>query len=187
MDTKQAFDGENTREQIELEKAMKPRADLIPFTAIEEIESALETVDLEEARVVSVGTIVRRAWEDLAAFAKYQNAEVLACAGANLAIAIAKIDCVPLDIALQHAALRAGHVQGYGRRKHGRCTWRVFGTEQSLPETHVASATRHVIEYEIDPDAIEGGSRLPVLLHAFAQDCIAIDCAVDPARPETQA
>ena len=80
------------------------------------------------------------------------------------------------DLLPARALLAAGEVMGYGYRKHGNCTWRVAGTEQAKPETHTASALRHLLEHLADPRAVEEGSGLPVLWHAMSQIAIAIDC-----------
>ncbi len=70
-----------------------------------------------------------------------------------------------------------GLVQGYGGRKHGECTWRVAGTEQAKPETHIASAMRHLIEIlRHGPAARDPESGLLHAAHARAQLGIAIDC-----------
>jgi len=81
------------------------------------------------------------------------------------------------------ALMGGGLVMAYGLQKHGNCTWRVAGTEQADPETHIASAYRHVLEWLDDPSAVEAGSRLPVLYHALSQIAIAIDCIENPAKP----
>lgn len=82
------------------------------------------------------------------------------------------------DLIPGNALLAVGYVQAYGRGKHGNCTWKDGGTEQSRSETHIASAQRHLAEFEASPDAREAGSNLPVLWHAAAQLLIAIDCEI---------
>lgn len=173
------FDGEKTREQIEAEKAAKPRPDLLPWTAIEMIAERMPKLVKHTTR-----ELVTMAWEDLAWYTKEPSATILAEAAVSIAVAIALIDEVPLEAALPHACMRGGFVMGYGRRKHGRMTWRVPNTDQASAETHSASAARHCIEWLIDETATETGSKLPVLLHAFSQVCIAIDCIRHPAASE---
>jgi len=75
---------------------------------------------------------------------------------------------------------RVGDVLGYGWHKHGECTWRIAGTDQAHPQTHFASASRHVLEYLADPLAQEEGSNIPVLYHATAQLCIVHDLIHNP-------
>jgi hypothetical protein len=87
------------------------------------------------------------------------------------------------DLLPASALLAAGKVMAYGFKKHGNCTWKVPGTEQAKPETHIASAYRHLLEYQNNPDAVEEGSGLPVLYHALAQIAIAIDCIENPPVP----
>lgn len=88
-----------------------------------------------------------------------------------------------VDLIAGSALIAEGCVQAYGRHKHGDCTWTIEGTEQADPRTHIASAARHIAEYLDDPNAVEAGSKLPVLWHARAQLGIAIDCIKrqDPA------
>lgn len=74
------------------------------------------------------------------------------------------------------ATLAEGAVDAYGFFKHGPCTWKIAGTEQADPQTHIASACRHIAEYLDNQNAVESGSGLPVLWHARAQLGIAIDC-----------
>ena len=88
------------------------------------------------------------------------------------------------DLLPPRALLGAGAVMAYGLTKHGHCTWRVAGTEQAEPETHLASAMRHLLEHHADPSAVEYGSGLPVLYHALCQIAIAIDCIEDPASSD---
>lgn len=76
--------------------------------------------------------------------------------------------------------LAMGRVLAYGLAKHGVCTWRVAGTEQADPQTHYASALRHVLEYYYDNDAVEEGSGFPVLDHALTQMAILADLVLDP-------
>lgn len=81
---------------------------------------------------------------------------------------------------LPETVTELGKVMAYGRNKHGHCTWRIAGTEQAEPETHWASACRHVCEYLADLEAVEEGSGLPVLLHAMTQCVITMDLLLDP-------
>lgn len=104
------FDGECSREQVDAEKALKPRPDLLPARAL----------------------------------------------------------------------LGGGKAMAYGRAKHGRCTWRVPGTEQATVECHAASAFRHLLDFLLDPNAVEAGSKLSVLYHLLAQVSIMIDLHEDP-------
>lgn len=76
--------------------------------------------------------------------------------------------------------LALGKVMAYGRAKHGYCTWRVAGTKQANPEEHWASACRRLCEYLADEWATEEGSGLPVLLHAMTQCVITMDLLIDP-------
>ena len=86
------------------------------------------------------------------------------------------------------AALTAmGEVMAYGYGKHGRCTWRNAGTEQAKPETHIASAFRHLAQMGADYDERDDESGLPHLHHALSQLAIAVECvgvapAVSPER-----
>lgn len=86
------------------------------------------------------------------------------------------------DLLPARAIHGGGCVMGYGYRKHGVCTWRVAGTEQADPQTHLASLERHINEFKLDPTAREEGSGMPVLWHALAQLAILIDLVENPAR-----
>ncbi len=81
-----------------------------------------------------------------------------------------------VDLYPGSALIAGGAVQAYGKYKHGNCTWKEEGTEQADPQSHIASAMRHMAEYLDNPDALEKGSNLPVLWHAQNQIAIAIDC-----------
>lgn len=84
------------------------------------------------------------------------------------------------DLAPAIAIMGLAHVLAYGFRKHGVCTWRVAGSEQADPQTHLASLERHILEFKLDPNAREEGSGFPVLWHALAQLAILIDLMEDP-------
>lgn len=86
------------------------------------------------------------------------------------------------DLIPARAIFGSGMVMGYGTRKHGNCTWRVAGTEQADPQTHLASLERHINEFKLDPDAREGGSGFPVLWHAMSQLAILIDLMENPPQ-----
>lgn len=82
------------------------------------------------------------------------------------------------------AIIGAGRVMAYGASKHGDCTWRVAGTGQADPQTHLASAYRHLLEFMEDPRAVEEGSGLPVLYHCLSQVAIVIDLVENPPDKE---
>lgn len=86
------------------------------------------------------------------------------------------------DLIPVRALLGAGQAMAYGRNKHGNCTWRAHGTEQSTIECHAASAERHLLEYRANRDAVEAGSGLPVLYHLLCQVAIMIDLHEDPPQ-----
>lgn len=74
------------------------------------------------------------------------------------------------------ARMAVGRVQASGLAKHGNQTWKAFGTKQAEPQTHVASAERHLALCQQDLDALND-TGLPHLWHAAAQLLIAIECA----------
>lgn len=150
-----------TREQIEAEKRTKPRPDLLPVRGV-----------LAICREAPAGHML---FSLLAAQGSDEKVEHLAAAGRAIASELGGTAA---------ALLKAGEVMGYGFRKHGRCTWRVAGTEQADPQTHYASAVRHVLERIENPDASEEGSGKPVLYHALAQIIIAIDLLENPPKIE---
>ena len=84
------------------------------------------------------------------------------------------------DLISPHATMGEALALSYGAQKHGDCTWRDKGTEQAKPETHLASLQRHLLEWQLNPDAREEGSDLPVLYHARAQLGIMIDLIENP-------
>jgi hypothetical protein len=146
-----------TTVQINAEKALKPRPDLLPAGAL------LALGWLEE-------TPVTEAYDALLQFRDSPD------------------DVDRLVLAMQYVAnvigtgvlLAGGRVMSYGAHKHGNCTWRVAGSEQADPQTHLASAERHLLEYLGDPAAVEEGSGFPVLWHAFSQICIVYDLVTNP-------
>lgn len=154
-----------TEAEINAEKAAKPRPDLLP---------ARELYHL--ARVTQAGSSVCGVLDLLARFEHTLDPDWLRAVVGELA-AWAGISTAEL-------VLRAGEVMGYGFRKHGRCTWRVAGTEQADPQTHYASGVRHVVERWDNPDAHEEGSGKPVLWHAAAQFILTLDLLMDPPKLE---
>lgn len=73
------------------------------------------------------------------------------------------------------ARLAVGRVQAAGFLKHGDQTWKVLGTEQANPQSHMASAERHLAQCQQDLGALND-TNLPHLWHAAAQLLIAIEC-----------
>ena len=91
------------------------------------------------------------------------------------------------DLVPARAVMAAGRCMAYGLAKHGggksgRGTYRDAGTDQAKVETHLASCIRHLLEYQIDPNATEEGSGLSVLDHAMAQLAIVVDLVEDPPQ-----
>jgi hypothetical protein len=80
------------------------------------------------------------------------------------------------DLCPGAALLAIGEVMAYGYGKHGRCTWRTPGTKQAEPETHIASAFRHLAKMGPAYDALDDESGLPHLHCALSQLAIAVDC-----------
>jgi len=146
--------------EINAEKAAKPRPDLLPARAVNRIYQDSDDV-------------IDDAWTSLLFFREEVGFENLYHAAGVVAHVLG---------GLPQACMAGGHVMGYGFRKHGNCTWRVAGSEQADPQTHIASAERHLLEYLIDPEAREEGSGYPVLWHAFSQLCITIDLVLDPPQ-----
>lgn len=153
-----------TEQEINAEKAHKSRPDLVPATA------TLLLIGAPNPRDPSIAD----AHQHLVWFRRNLDREHLARAMLHVNGAIGE--------STPAALLCAGEVMGYGFRKHGRCTWRVAGTEQADPQTHLASAERHLLEYLADQHAVEEGSGLSVLWHAFSQLCILYDLIVDPPK-----
>ena len=154
-----------TREEIDAEKAAKPRPDLLPASAL---------LAIGEGRSPEIPT-VRNAYTRLLKFR--HNLDTGQLWGAMLHV-------VAILGGGGAAFLDAGAVMGYGFRKHGKCTWRVAGTQQADPQVHLASAERHLLEHLQDHKATEEGSGMPVLWHALAQLCILYDLWVDPPQME---
>lgn len=156
-----------TETEINKEKLYKPRPDLLPRAGLAAI---FDGEDVQESEPLLVGALLTLSeWRT-----------------DPLAIGLALVDlCISTGNSTPFLVLKAGGPMGYGRRKHGDCTWRQAGTEQALVETHVASAFRHILEYLADNDAVEEGSGDPVLYHAVCQLCIALDLHQHPlAQPE---
>jgi hypothetical protein len=151
-------------EEINKEKAAKNRPDLLPPAVVLNL---LEHIESEHP--------VLEAYKALLAFAERPTERYGGLQSALFALAR------EIGGTLQ-AIDGAGSVMGYGAKKHGNCTWRVAGTEQADPQTHLASAQRHCLEYLLDPDSVEEGSGRPVLWHAFAQVCILINLVVSPPQ-----
>jgi hypothetical protein len=166
--------------EINAEKAAKPRPDLFPARAALAIRRALPTTDDRTAY-----ELVLAADDSLRDFVMTHDVRDLARAGALVCVAIGRSECtgsLRVESDYAHAILRAGAVMGYGLAKHGRCTWRIAGTEQADPQTHYSSACRHVLEWLVDVNARESGSNFPVLWHLLSQIGITIDLLLDPPR-----
>ena len=78
------------------------------------------------------------------------------------------------------ACITHPHLIGLGPT--GRGTYRIAGTEQATVACHLASCFRHLLEFQIDPEATEEGSGLSVLDHAMAQLAIVVDLVEDPPQ-----
>lgn len=157
-----------TCEEINAEKAAKSRPDLLPALPLLQL-SDWDVPSAEHADISGLHTDavhVRATNGSVAAFSEL----------------IGLLIYIVGDGSYGTALLRAGQVMGYGYRKHGKCTWRVAGTEQADPQTHIASGERHILEWKADPDAVEEGSGLPVLWHALSQYLIAWDLLLDPPQ-----
>lgn len=153
-----------TEAEINAEKAAKPRPDLLPARELARV--AYQAHSMVAADVFSA----------LSRFEDTLDPESLAF----VVVTIARWEGCSVGELLLHA----GDVMGYGFRKHGRCTWRVAGTEQADPQTHYASGVRHLLERMDDADAREEGSGRPVLWHAAAQFLITLDLLADPPTIE---
>ena len=97
----------------------------------------------------------------------------------------AEKDAKPRVDKIPGVALNAiGDVKAYGLCKHGDCTWKKAGTEQADPQTHVASASRHMSDVFDDLWSVDAATGLLNMAHLGAQICIALDCMrrADPAR-----
>lgn len=164
-----------TMEQINAEKRAKARPDLIPAEVLEGFFNAL--TELVDER----GGTEPEDYDDmdptfpLLSFAQTGDVEFVYRAMAETA---------GRRIARGQGshALAMGRVLAYGLAKHGVCTWRVAGTEQADPQTHYASALRHMLEDFADSDAVEEGSGFPVLDHALTQLAILADLTVNPPQ-----
>jgi hypothetical protein len=145
------------RAEIEAEKAAKPRPDLLPPAAL--------ALALHHKRSIS---------EAFDAFARFTATRDRFALGSAL-------DCILFEIGGDRATalMAAGEIMGVGLRKHGPCTWRIAGTEQADPQTHYASAVRHILEHcagvTVDPDS----GKHP-LLHAVCQIAIMLNLIDDP-------
>ena len=145
------------RHEIEAEKSAKPRPDLLPARAL--------------GMALRSHPAICDAFASFATFKKTRSLAVLGDA----------LNRVLDEIGTMHgtALLAAGEIMGVGLRKHGPCTWRIAGTEQADPQTHYASAVRHMLEHcagiTQDPDS----GKHP-LLHAVCQIAIMINLLDDP-------
>lgn len=149
-----------TEAEINAEKAAKPRPDLLPARELHRIAVFLE--NWEVANVL--GSLA--AFEDTLEPIWLTRAVVELAQWSGETIGAFLLGC--------------GEVMGYGFRKHGRCTFRVAGSEQADPQTHYASGVRHVLERWDNPAAVEEGSGRPVLWHAGAQFLLTLDLLNDP-------
>lgn len=165
------FTGTKTRAEIEAEKGSKPRVDLIPATALARIGAALARENIDDG--APLGSVLELA----ATGAHERNPDMLADAWV-LAAMIATREDNP-ERAVGKALLVAGEVMAVGLRKHGRCTWRVAGTQQAEPQCHYASACRHLAETLAGLEADKDSGRPPVV-HLLTQIPILIDLLVDP-------
>lgn len=168
-----------TEAEINAEKAAKPRPDLVPAAAVLRVCWCYSPDDDPAPAIEHVID----AWRCVLQFRDTCDPMMLAEAAESVVHALAVDDYITNpDAALPHAMLSAGRVMGYGFRKHGNCTWRVAGSEQADPQTHIASAERHLLEYLVFPGATEEGSGQPVLYHALAQLCITLHLVLDPPK-----
>lgn len=153
-----------TRTEIEAEKAAKPRPDLLP------------------AGMLSIGTAnnehIGKAFANFSRYLKTRDEAQLGEAGAHILLEL--VYC-KVAKTLADALMLAGEIMCVGLRKHGPCTWRIAGTEQADPQTHYASAVRHMLEHcagvTQDPDS----GKHP-LLHAVCQIAIMINLLDDPPQ-----
>ena len=153
-----------TMEEINAEKKLKSRPDLIPAAVLQRFYKAYDPMRAGFKTFVS-----REAVDALLRFGAEGDLDGLFEAMA-----------ITARIRGTGHALAMGRVMAYGYNKHGVCTWRVAGTEQADPQTHYASALRHLLEYSADPLAVEEGSGLPVLDHALSQMAILANLVMDP-------
>lgn len=161
MDYIEAGPKPKSRAEIEVEKAAKPRPDLLPPLAL---AMALHNVRIADALSDVADFLKSRATNNLGAALRRILDELIECG-----VAGSRADAI----------MQAGEIMGVGLRKHGPCTWRIAGTEQADPQTHYASLVRHLLEYEAgvrtDPDS----GKHP-LLHAVCQISIMINLLDDP-------
>lgn len=154
------IDRPRTRDEIEAEKAAKPRPDLLPPLALAMVLSQF------------CSTVFGR----LALFLKSRDLAELGYASVRI---LDELCMRGVAKSRADAIMQAGEIMGVGLRKHGPCTWRIAGTEQADPQCHYASLVRHLLEYEDgvtqDPDS----GRHP-LLHAVCQISIMINLLDDP-------
>lgn len=156
-----------TMEEINAEKRLKPRPDLIPAHVLNRFwdETADTDFDADASELDPSAT--------LALFGETGAVDYLFEAMAEVAV-------MRVARGEYGHAMAMGRVLAYGLNKHGVCTWRVPGTEQASQQTHYASAMRHLLEYALDPSACEEGSGFPVLDHALTQMAILADLVMNP-------
>lgn len=150
------------RAEIEAEKASKPRPDLLP------------------AAMLAIGAATNKNISNaFAAFADYIATRNSAALG--VAVGSILVETMAAGVAKTPAAvlMAAGEIMGVGLRKHGPCTWRIAGTEQADPQTHYASAVRHILEH-LDGVTVDPDSGKHPLLHAVCQIAIMINLIDDP-------
>lgn len=165
-----------SRAEIEAEKAAKPRPDLVSAIALSEIALAARDITDESPTRDSVD-LVFLAMAELADGARLREPRPLARAWVYAAFALNSDETIA--VAVGRALLVAGEVMAVGLRKHGRCTWRVAGTEQADPQCHYASACRHLAESLAGLEADKDSGRPPAV-HLLTQIPILIDLLVDP-------
>lgn len=153
-----------TRAEIDAEKESKPRYDLIPPNTWE-IWGPINPLAVFLMKALSPYTPGR-----------YPPVMQRAAIGAFGAVDMGDVD-PPWAIA---------QVQAYGRQKHGKCTWREYGTAQADPETHYASMCRHLHACGGGHENKDPESGLPHLWHALAQACIIYDLLTDPPQEPKQ-
>lgn len=164
-----------TRHEIEAEKDAKPRPDLVP-AAVATLFRDVCASDPNTGNDYAIDSMLR--------FAATGDVSEIIEAMAALVFPIGDQHEDAIEDTIDFALMVGGRVMGYGFRKHGICTWRIAGTGQADPQTHYASALRHLLEYGIDNAAREEGSGYPVLWHAFAQLAILADLVMDPPMVE---
>lgn len=144
-----------SRQEIESEKRGKPRPDLLPPAAIAAvIDGPLAVVFAE--------------------FAAFMESRDITAIDRALRIVVAEAGTDPGVV-----LMAAGEIMGVGYHKHGPCTWRIARTEQADPQTHYASAVRHLLEYVAGVTADPDSGHSP-LLHAICQLAIMLNLLHDP-------